>query len=94
MSLLAGLDEPTDGRLHVAGYDLRNLSETRKNTYRRTVLGIIFQAFNLIGDLTVYENVELPLVYAGMLRNERRERAREALEAVGVSERGRPVGSS
>ena len=67
LSLLAGLDDPTEGRLHVAGYDLRNLSETRKNTYRRTVVGMIFQAFNLIPSLDVAANIGFQARLAGKL---------------------------
>ena len=67
LSLLAGLDDPTEGRLHVAGYDLLNLSETRKNTYRRTVVGMIFQSFNLLPTMSVMENVCLPALLAGEL---------------------------
>ena len=74
LSLLAGLDDPTEGRLHVAGYDLRNLSETRKNTYRRTVVGMIFQAFNLLPTMSVMENVCLPALLAGKPYPETTER--------------------
>jgi putative ABC transport system ATP-binding protein len=79
LSLLAGLDDPTEGRLHVAGYDLRNLSETRKNNYRRTVVGMIFQSFNLLPTMSVMENVCLPALLAGKPYPETIERAGELL---------------
>jgi len=80
LSLLAGLDDPTEGHLHVAGYDLRNLSETLKNTYRRTVVGMIFQAFNLLPTMSVMENVCLPALLAGKPYPETIERAGELLD--------------
>jgi ABC-type lipoprotein export system ATPase subunit len=80
LSLLAGLDEPTGGRLHVAGYDLQNLSETRKNSYRRKVVGMIFQTFNLLPTMSVIENVCLPALLAGQAYRQAVERARELLD--------------
>ena len=80
LSLLAGLDDPTEGRLHVAGYDLQNLSETQKNSYRRKVVGMIFQAFNLLPTMSVVENVCLPALLAGNSYHDTLERARELLD--------------
>lgn len=79
LSLLAGLDEPSGGMLTVAGYDLLNLSESRKNRYRREVVGMIFQAFNLLPTMTVMENVCLPALLAGQAYAPTAERARELL---------------
>ena len=88
LSLLAGLDEPTGGRLTVAGYDLLNLSETRKNSYRRTVVGMIFQAFNLLPSMSAVENVCLPALLAGKPYDVTVERARELLDWLEMGSRG------
>lgn len=80
LSLLAGLDEPSGGHLHVAGYDLQDLSETQKNSYRRKVVGMIFQAFNLLPTMSVIENVCLPALLAGNPYRATMERARELLD--------------
>ena len=80
LSLLAGLDEPSGGHLQVAGYDLQNLSETQKNSYRRKVVGMIFQAFNLLPTMSVMENVCLPALLAGNAYGETMARARELLD--------------
>jgi len=80
LSLLAGLDEPSGGCLHVAGYDLQDLSETQKNSYRRKVVGMIFQAFNLLPTMSVMENVCLPALLAGNPYRATMERARELLD--------------
>ena len=88
LSLLAGLDEPTSGRLQVAGYDLRRLSEARKNTYRREVVGMIFQAFNLLPTMSVLENVCLPALLAGHPYRSTLARAYELLDWLGMRPRG------
>jgi putative ABC transport system ATP-binding protein len=88
LSLLAGLDDPTDGRLQVAGYDLRRLSEARKNTYRREVVGMIFQAFNLLPTMSVIENVCLPALLAGQPYRRTLARAHELLDWLGMRPRG------
>jgi putative ABC transport system ATP-binding protein len=80
LSLLAGLDEPSGGRLHVAGYDLQDLSENQKNSYRRKVVGMIFQAFNLLPTMSVMENVCLPALLAGNPYRKTVERAHELLD--------------
>ena len=80
LSLLAGLDEPSGGHLQVAGYDLQDLSETQKNSYRRKVVGMIFQAFNLLPTMSVIENVCLPALLAGNPYRATMERARELLD--------------
>src|SRR5690606_4504291 len=67
--------------------DVSDLSASERARVRNREIGFIFQAFNLIGDLTVYENVELPLTYRGMSSSERKERVQEALERVGMSHR-------
>jgi putative ABC transport system ATP-binding protein len=87
LSLLAGLDQPSGGRLAVAGYDLRDLSELQKNRYRRTVVGMIFQAFNLLPTMSVLENVCLPALLAGKTHRETRKRALALLDWLDMTAR-------
>ena len=87
LSILGLLDTPTGGSYMLSGEDVSNLSAAERARIRNRQIGFIFQAFNLIGDLTVYENVELPLTYRGMGTAERKKRVQEALERVGMSHR-------
>ncbi len=87
LSILGLLDTPTDGTYSLDGESVANLSAGQRAYVRNRQIGFIFQAFNLIGDLTVYENVELPLTYRNMPGSERRERVQEALERVGILHR-------
>jgi len=87
LSILGLLDSPTDGQYLLDGKPVSNLSASDRARIRNQEIGFIFQAFNLIGDLTVYENVELPLTYRGMSSGERKQRVQEALERVGMSHR-------
>ena len=87
LSILGLLDSPTDGTYVLDGQPVANLSASDRARVRNRQIGFIFQAFNLIGDLTVYENVELPLTYRGMPTEERRTRVQAALERVGMSHR-------
>ena len=87
LSLLGLLDTPTEGAYMLDGKDVSDLSASERARVRNREIGFVFQAFNLIGDLTVYENVELPLTYRGMSSSERKERVQEALERVGMSHR-------
>ncbi len=87
LSILGLLDTPTEGAYVLDGNPVTNLTAAERARVRNREIGFIFQAFNLIGDLTVYENVELPLTYRGMSGSERRERVREALERVGMGHR-------
>jgi putative ABC transport system ATP-binding protein len=87
LSILGLLDTPTDGEYTLAGEPVARLTAAERARIRNRQIGFIFQAFNLIGDLTVYENVELPLTYRGMSAAERRQRVQEALERVGMSHR-------
>jgi putative ABC transport system ATP-binding protein len=87
LSILGLLDTPTDGKYTLSSEDVSNLSAADRARIRNRQIGFIFQAFNLIGDLTVYENVELPLTYRGMSSAERKKRVAEALERVGMSHR-------
>ncbi len=87
LSLLGLLDSPTEGTYLLDGQPVAKLSASDRARVRNRQIGFIFQAFNLIGDLTVYENVELPLTYRGMPAEDRRKRVQAALERVGMSHR-------
>lgn len=87
LSILGLLDSPTEGSYTLNDRPVANLSLSERARIRNREVGFIFQAFNLIGDLTVYENVELPLTYRGMPSAERRRRVQEALEKVGMGHR-------
>jgi putative ABC transport system ATP-binding protein len=87
MNLLGCLDAPSSGTYHLAGQDVLRLSSNKLAAVRNTSIGFVFQQFNLLARATALENVELPMVYAGLGRRERRRRARKALAQVGLSER-------
>ena len=87
LSILGLLDTPTDGTYSLSGEHVAKLTAADRARIRNRQIGFIFQAFNLIGDLTVYENVELPLTYRGMSSAERKTRVQNALERVGMSHR-------
>jgi putative ABC transport system ATP-binding protein len=87
LSILGLLDSPTGGKYLLDSEPVENLSAGQRAKIRNQAIGFIFQAFNLIGDLTVYENVELPLTYRGMPGSERKERVQAALERVGMAHR-------
>jgi putative ABC transport system ATP-binding protein len=89
LSILGLLDAPTDGEYLLDGQPVGNLSASERARVRNRQIGFVFQAFNLIGDLTVYENVELPLTYRGLSAAERKRRVTEALEEVGMATRAR-----
>jgi putative ABC transport system ATP-binding protein len=89
LSILGLLDSPTSGNYWLDGESVANLSVGERARIRNREIGFIFQAFNLIGDLSVYENVELPLTYRGMVSAERKQRVEQALERVGLSARMR-----
>lgn len=89
LSLLGLLDTPTGGEYWLDDKPVAQLSPADRARLRNREIGFIFQAFNLIGDLTVYENVELPLTYRGMAPGERKDRVMSALERVGMSHRVR-----
>ena len=87
LSILGLLDTPSDGEYVLGGEPVAKLTASERARVRNRQIGFIFQAFNLIGDLTVYENVELPLTYRGMDGSERKKRVQEALERVGMAHR-------
>ena len=87
LSLVGLLDTATEGEYRLDGRPVARLTKAERAQIRNRHIGFVFQAFNLIGDLSVLENVELPLTYRGLGRRERRERSMAALERVGMSHR-------
>jgi len=87
LSILGLLDSPTEGTYILNGQSVAQLNFGDRARIRNREVGFIFQSFNLIGDLTVFENVELPLTYRGMAASERRQRVDEALQKVGMAHR-------
>ena len=87
LAILGLLDTPTEGRYALNGQAVASLGHAARARIRNREVGFIFQSFNLIGDLTVYENVDLPLTYRGLGPADRKQRAQEALEKVGMSHR-------
>src|SRR5258706_16115883 len=93
LSILGLLDTPTDGEYVLNDNAVENLSLSQRARIRNREVGFIFQSFNLIGDLTVYENVELPLTYRGMNSSDRKQRVTAALERVGMAHRAKHLPS-
>ena len=93
LSILGLLDSPTDGNYWLNGKSVESLSLAERARIRNREVGFVFQSFNLIGDLSVYENVELPLTYRGMPSAERKQRVNEALERVGMAHRAKHLPS-
>jgi putative ABC transport system ATP-binding protein len=93
LSILGLLDSPSQGTYTLNGTQVQELDLGQRARIRNREVGFIFQSFNLIGDLTVYENVELPLTYRGMKASERRERANASLERVGMGHRAKHLPS-
>jgi putative ABC transport system ATP-binding protein len=93
LSILGLLDTPTGGRYHLNGQPVEELPMAERARVRNREIGFIFQSFNLIGDLSVYENVELPLTYRGMPSSERKERVIAALERVEMGHRAKHLPS-
>ena len=93
LSLLGLLDSPSNGKYALNGKPAESLTLSERARIRNREIGFIFQSFNLIGDLSVYENVELPLTYRGMPAAERKKRCEAALERVGMGHRARHMPS-
>ncbi len=93
LSIIGLLDTPTLGSYALNGRPVADLSATERARIRNREIGFIFQSFNLIGDLSVFENVELPLTYRGMSPVDRKERVTRALDAVGMSHRAKHLPS-
>lgn len=86
-NIIGGLDHPNDGSVVVDGNELSHIHDSKLSSYRNQHIGFIFQSFNLQGTSTALENVMLPLVFSHMKNKDRRARAKECLEAVGLGER-------
>ena len=93
LSILGLLDSPTEGSYVLNERSVQGLNLSERARIRNREIGFIFQSFNLIGDLTVFENVELPLTYRGMRSAERKERVHQALERVGMAHRAKHLPS-
>jgi putative ABC transport system ATP-binding protein len=93
LSILGLLDTPSEGTYFLNGSPAQVLKLAERARVRNRQIGFIFQSFNLIGDLTVFENVELPLTYRGMPKQERKRRSTEALERVGMGHRAKHLPS-
>ncbi len=87
MNILGGLDTPSSGRITIAGNDIGEMSDDDLAVFRNQTIGFVFQSFNLLPRLTALENVELPMIYGGVLPKERHERAAALLQRVGLGER-------
>ena len=94
MNIIGCLDVPTSGTYRLGGVDVSTMDDDQQAEIRNKMLGFIFQQYNLIPKLTVLENVELPLLYGGVGAEERRRRAMEALERVGLADKGRTCPAS
>ena len=94
LHLLSGLDRPSDGEVELAGRRLDKMSERQLARLRRDEVGVVFQSFHLIDELTAQENVELPALLAGQSPRLARRRATELLDRVGLSDRGRHLPSA
>ncbi len=93
LSILGLLDSPTEGQYILNGHPVAKLTAADRARVRNREIGFIFQSFNLIGDLTVFENVELPLTYRGTSSAERKKRAMDSLERVGMGHRAKHLPS-
>ena len=87
MNILGLLDSPTEGSYYLNGTDVALFGEDERTTLRKGVIGFVFQSFNLIDDLNVYENIELPLLYMGVPKKERKKRVEEAMERMDIAHR-------
>ena len=87
LNVLGLLDNPTSGSYHLQGTDVSALSEDDRTRLRRGIIGFVFQSFNLIDELNVRENIELPLLYMGVPASERGPRINEVMERMGISHR-------
>lgn len=87
LNIIGMLDNPTDGSYKFAGHEVGGLKESQRTQLRKGNLGFVFQSFNLIDELTVFENVELPLIYLKMSKAERREKVQKVLERMKIAHR-------
>ena len=87
LNILGLLDNPTNGTYQLNGVDVSKMTEAERTNLRKGVIGFVFQSFNLIDELNVYENIELPLLYMGVPKEERKRRVEEAMERMAISHR-------
>ncbi|NAS11611.1 ABC transporter ATP-binding protein [Poritiphilus flavus] len=87
LNIIGMLDNPTEGSYQFAGHEVSGLKERHRTQLRKGNLGFVFQSFNLIDELTVYENVELPLIYLKMSKSERKEKVKTVLERMKIAHR-------
>ena len=87
LNLLGLLDNPTEGEYYLLDHEVSRYSERQRANLRKANIGFVFQSFNLIDELTVYENVELPLLYLGMSSSERKKRVTEVLDSMEITHR-------
>lgn len=89
MNLLGLLDSPTDGEYYLDGIDVSGFTENQQTHLRKGGIGFVFQSFNLIDELTVYKNIELPLIYMKIPAKERKEKVEEVMERMNISHRAK-----
>ena len=89
LNILGLLDTPTDGTYILDGRDVSRMKEPERINVRKGIIGFVFQSFNLIDELTVEENIELPLLYMGIPKKERRQRVREVMDRMSISHRNK-----
>ena len=87
LNILGLLDNPTGGSYHLNGTDVSKFTENQRTSLRKGVIGFVFQSFNLIDELNVYENIELPLLYMRIPASQRKERVKEAMNRMAISHR-------
>lgn len=87
LNILGTLDRPTSGKYFFDGNEMAGMSESRLTDFRKRNIGFVFQSFNLIDELTVFENVELPLIYLGMRKAERKQKVTDVLEQMDIAHR-------
>ena len=89
MNILGLLDNPTEGTYYLDGVEVSKYSEAERTNLRKGVIGFVFQSFNRIDELNVYENIELPLLYMGIPSDERKRRVEEAMERMSIAHRAK-----
>lgn len=89
LNILGLLDNPTSGTYYLDGIEVSKYTESQRTNLRKGVIGFVFQSFNLIEELNVYENIELPLLYMGIPANERKLRIEEAMDRMAISHRSK-----
>ena len=89
LNILGLLDNPTGGEYYLNGMEVSKYTESQRTNLRKGVIGFVFQSFNLIDELNVYENIELPLLYMGISASERKKRVETAMERMAITHRSK-----